>query len=153
MYRGRSRQGRDRVARFRDLVGVTYTEGKTLYDELSIINRELFGPPQHQSERDRELYEQAMPREPSRTGTAWDSLPKVEAEVLADGRVAYALARGELSIFAGAIDMMLENLAPRRDEQGRAEVRLCVGAEIEEAEALRDELRRLDRKTRVKGSS
>jgi hypothetical protein len=40
--------------------------------------------------------------------------------------------------------MMLENLAPRRDKTGRVEVRLCVGAEIEEVEALRDELRRLN---------
>jgi hypothetical protein len=152
LYRG-ERKGRDRLARFRELVGITYVEGKSLDDELWIIHTELFGPPQFQSERDRKLYEQHKPESPERTGTAWDGMPKIDAELLPDGRVSYTLARGELSIFAGAIDMMLENLAPRRNESDRAEVRLVMGVEIEELEALRDELRRLDRETRVKGSS
>jgi hypothetical protein len=50
------------------------------------------------------------------TDTAWDEMPKIDAELLPDGRIAYVLARGELSMFAGAIDEMLENLAPRRNE-------------------------------------
>ncbi len=152
LYRG-SRQSRDSVARFHELVGITYVEGKSLNDELSLITRELFGPPQLQSKRDQELYEQVMPKTPTETGTAWDGMPKIEAELLPDGRISYTLARGELSIFAGAIDMMLENLAPRRDELGRAEVSIVMGAEIVELEVLRDELKRLDRETRVKGSS
>jgi hypothetical protein len=149
LYRGR-RQGRDGLARFRDLVGIRYAEGKSLDDELSIIGKDLFGFPANMSERDRELYERVMPTEPKKTGTAWDDMRMIEAALLPDGRLSYVLARGELAIFAGAMDMMLENLAPRRDEPGRVEVRLCVGAEIEEVEALREELRRLGREMRVK---
>ena len=54
-------------------------------------------------------------------------MPKIDAELLLGSRVAYVLARGELSIFAGAIDEMLENLAPRRNESDHAEVRLVMG--------------------------
>jgi hypothetical protein len=152
LYRGR-RKGRDSVARFRQLAGITYGEGKSLDDEFSILGRELFRPPQFQSERDRKLYEQVMPKTPAETGTAWDGMPKIEAELLPDGRISYTLGRGELSIFAGAIDMMLENLAPDRSKGSRTEVWFCVGgAEIEEVEALRDELRRLDREIVGKGS-
>lgn len=75
-------------------------------------------------------------------------MPKIEAELLPDGRVAHVLARGELSIFAGAVDMMLENLAPHRSESDCVEVRLRVGAEVEQTEEIRDELRRLDREMR-----
>ncbi len=125
----------------------------SLDDELSIIGDALFGSPENMSEEDRERYEQVMPKKPRKTGTARDGMPKIEAELLPDGRVSYTLARGELSIFAGAIDMMLENLTPRRNKSDHAEVRLVMGAEIEELEALRDELRRLDWKTRLNGSS
>jgi hypothetical protein len=79
-------------------------------------------------------------------------MPKIEAALLSDGMISYTLARGDLTIFASAIDMMLENLAPRRNESDHAEVRLVVGAEIEELEALRDELRRLGREMRVERS-
>jgi len=54
-------------------------------------------------------YREVMPTEPGKTDTAWDEKPKIDAELLPDGRVAYVLVRGELSIFAGAIDEMLEN--------------------------------------------
>jgi hypothetical protein len=147
LYRG-ARKGRDSLARFRELVGITYVEGQSLDDELWIIHTELFGPPQFQSERDRKLYEQHKPVSPERTGTAWDDMPKIEAEPLPDSRASYTMARGGLSIFAGAIDMMLENLAWRRDGPGRAEVSIVMGVEIEDLEALRDELRALDRDTR-----
>jgi hypothetical protein len=134
-------------------MGVSAEEAMSLDDELSIIGDVLFGSPENMSEEDRERYEQVMPKKPRKTGSAWDDLPKIEAEPLPEGRISYTLARGELSIFAGAIDLMLENLAWHRNETERAEVRLVMGVEIEELEALRDELRRLDRETRVKGSS
>jgi hypothetical protein len=113
----------------------------------------LFGFPPNMSEENRWRYREVMPTEARKTDTAWNEMPKFNAELLPDGRVAYVLARGELSIFAGAIDEMLENLAPRRNESDHAEVRLVMGADIEELEALRDELRRLDWKTRLNGSS
>jgi hypothetical protein len=93
LYRGR-RQGRDRIARFRNLVGISRTEGKSLNDELSIIGKDHFGFPANMSEWDRELYEQVMPTEPSKTGTAWDEMQKIEAALLPDGRLSYVLARG-----------------------------------------------------------
>jgi hypothetical protein len=151
LYRG-ARKGRNRAARFRDLVGITCAEGMSLDDELSIIGKDLFGFPANMSERDRELYEEVMPKSPARTGTTWDEMPRIEAKLMPDGRIRYTLARGELSIFAGAIDMMLENLAPDRSRGSRTEVWFCVGgAEIEEVEALRDELRRLDCEVRGGG--
>ncbi len=118
-------------------------------DELSIISKELFGFPPNMSDENRERYERVMPKEPRRTDTGWDRLPKIEAELLPDGRVSYALARGELAIFAGAIDEMLRKLAPDKSKSSRTEVWFRVGGvEIEEAEALRDELQRLDREVR-----
>ena len=141
------------VRRVRSSMGVWAEEAMSLDDELSIIGDKLFGLFENMSEEDRERYEQVMPKEPRKTGTAWDDMPKIEAELLPDGRISYTLARGELSIFAGAIDMMLENLTPRRNEPGRAEVGLLMGAEIEVLEALRDELRWLGQEMRVKGSS
>jgi hypothetical protein len=145
--------GEEAVRRIRSSMEVSAEEAMSLDDELSIIGDNLFGSPENMSEEDRERYEQVMRKEPRRTGTAWDDMPKIKAELLPDGRISYMLARGELSIFAGAIEMMLENLAPRSNESDRAEVRLVMGAEIEELEALRDELRRLDQETRVKSSS
>jgi hypothetical protein len=145
--------GEEAVRRIRRSMGVSAEEAMSLDDELSIIGRNLFGLSENMSEEDRERYEQVMPKEPRKTGTAWDSMPKIEAELLPSGGISYTLARRELSIFAGAIDMMLENLAPCRNEADCSEVRLVVGAEIEELEALRDELRRLNWETRSKNSS
>jgi hypothetical protein len=145
--------GEEAVRRVRSWMGISVEEAMSLDDELSIIGHKLFGYSETMSDEDRQRYEQVMPKEPRKTGTAWDGLPKIQAEQLPEGMISYTLARGELSIFAGAIDMMLENLTPRRNESGRAEVRLVVGAEIEELEALRDELRRLGQEMRAKGPS
>ncbi len=145
--------GEEAIRRIRNYMGVSAEEAMSLDDELSIISKELFGFPPNMSEENRERYEQVMPKTPAGTGTAWDVMPKIEAELLPEGRISYTLARGELSIFAGAIDMMLENLAPDRSRGSRTEVWFCVGgAEIEEVDALRDELRRLDREIRGVGS-
>ena len=50
LYRGR-RQGRDRIARLCNYVGISCTEGKSLNDELSIIGKDLFGFLANMSER------------------------------------------------------------------------------------------------------
>lgn len=131
---------------FRARVGVSPEEARSLDDELSIIGAKLFGLSPNMSEEDLKRYERVMPKKPRKTGTAWDHLPKIEAESTQDGGVSYVLARGELSIFAGAIDAMLEKLAPDKSKSSRTEVWFRVGGvEIEEAEALRNKLRRMDR--------
>jgi hypothetical protein len=148
LYRN-PRPGEEAVRRLRTLLGVSVEEAMSLDDELSIIGRELFGFPPNMSEKDREMYLKVMPEEPRKTGTVWDELPRIEAELLPDGWLSFVLGRDELNIFAGAIDAMLVNLARHRSEADHAEVRLCVGAEIEETEAVRDELRRLDWEMRI----
>lgn len=126
-------------------LGISLDEAKSLDEELTLINERLFGFPEDMSERDREMYLRVIPREPRKTGTAWDESPGIEAKVLSDGRVSYTLSRGELAIFAGAMDAMLKNLAPDKSDSSRTEVYFRVaGAEIEEAEELRDALRRAD---------
>lgn len=89
-----------------------------------------------------------MPEKPRKTGSGWDALPGMEAELLPDGRVAYVLARGELAIFANIVDVAIEELGAKSSESGRAEFKTRTSVEPEEAEAIRDELRRLDRQTR-----
>lgn len=127
-------------------MGISLDEAESLREELSLINEKLFGLPENISERDREMYRRTAPKEPRKTGTEWDELPAIEAVLLLDGRVSYTLARGELSIFAGAMDAMLKTLAPDKSKHSRAEVSARVdGAAIEEAERLRDELLHADR--------
>jgi hypothetical protein len=74
----------------------------------------------------------------------------MEAEPLPDRRIAYTLARGELSIFAGAIDVMLVKVAKDRDVSSRGELSARSGETIEDFEALRDKLRRADQGLRGK---
>lgn len=95
---GSPESGKDAVQHFRDVVGVWVSEAESLKDERSIIRRSLFGLPENMSEEDRERYERIMLREPRRTGTTWDELPKMEAELLSDGWIAHTLARGEIAI-------------------------------------------------------
>lgn len=127
-------------------LGISLIEAESLKEELDLIDERLFGLPENMSEQDREMYRRVMPKEPRKTGAPWDGLPAIEADLLPDGRVSYTLARGELSIFAGAIDAMLQNLAPDKSGHSRTEVSArVVGATIEEAEGLRDELRQAGR--------
>jgi hypothetical protein len=56
------------------------------------------------------------------------------------------LGRGELAIFANCVDVAIESL-------GVDEFRIRRSMTPEEAEAFRDELRRLDRETQVKDPS
>lgn len=136
--------------KLRTRVGVSMAEVGLLDDEWRILRRELFGMPKFHSERDRQMYLERMPTEPRRTGTSWDDLPKMEAELLPDGRVGYTLAWRELSIFAGAMDEMLHKLAPDKSISSRGEVSARTGHQIEEFEALRDELWRAGRRLRGK---
>jgi hypothetical protein len=76
----------------------------------------------------------------------------MEVEVLADGRVALTLARGELAIFANAVEAALDELAPTRSGWGASEFQSRQGLRVGEAEDLISELRRLDRETRGKSS-
>jgi hypothetical protein len=95
-------------------VSVSAEEAGSLRDEWSILRRRLFDlpkPQEYESEAMRTWLTEELERlskGPRKTGTSWDDLPKMEAELLPDGRIAYALARGELSIFAGAA----KNLRP-----------------------------------------
>jgi len=106
---------------FRAHVGVSRKQVGSLYDEWQILRRKLFdlpGPQESESEAMRAWLTEELERlskGPLETATAWDDLPKMEAEPLPDHRIAYALARGELSIFAGAIDVMLVKVAKDRD--------------------------------------
>src|SRR3712207_1734256 len=86
---GNPRPDRDAALRFRDVTGISVAEAESLKDERSIISRGLFGPPANMSEEDQGRYLRAAPEEPRETGTAWDRLPKMEAELLTDGRVSY----------------------------------------------------------------
>jgi hypothetical protein len=72
----------------------------------------------------------------------------MEVELLPDRRIAYVLARGELSIFAGAIDVMLVTVAKDKDLSSRGELSARSGETIENFEALRDELWRADHSLR-----
>lgn len=136
-------------------VGLTAEEAGALEDEWSILERQLFGLPDPGPWSSSEIlmdrykeYVDSLPEEPRKTGTRWDDLPQMEAEPLPDGRVAYVLARGELSIFAGAIDVMLKKVAGDRDVSSRGELSARRGETIETLEALRDELWRADHRLR-----
>jgi hypothetical protein len=138
-------------------VGISAKQAGSLDDEWSILRRQLFGLPDPTPFRESEglwarymEYVESLPTEPRKTGTACDDLPKMEAEPLADRSMAYTLARGELSIFAGLIDVMLVKVAGDRDMSSRGELSARSGQTIEEFEALRDELWRADQRLRGK---
>jgi hypothetical protein len=128
-------------------VGITSEEYESLQDELDLVR---YGPLGYPRPRDSQTGGPWGPTEPRRTGTAWDNLPKME--VLADGRVALTLARGELAIFANAVEAALDKLAPTRSGWGASEFQSRQGLRVGEAEDLISELRRLDRETRGESS-
>ena len=72
-------------------MGVSAEEAMSLDDELSIFSHNLFRSSENMSEEDRERYEQVMPKEPRKTGTAWDDMPRIEAALVPDGRISYTL--------------------------------------------------------------
>jgi hypothetical protein len=121
-------------------VGIAFEEASSLDDEFFLNREELLDYPRRGPEKVRT------------TGTVWDRLPKMEAEVLPDGRLALTLARGELGIFANCVEASIEEMVPTGAVVERADFESIKGIEVEEAEELRDELLRLDRETRVERS-
>jgi hypothetical protein len=140
-------------ASFRGRVGITYEEAGALSAELLNIRYDLLGVgggPRNPRTGERE----GRPPEPKKTGTEWDQLPKIEAEMLPEGGgMALTLGRGELAVFANSVDVAMEEMGAKTSRSGAAEFWIRRTMTPEEAEAFRDELRCLDRETRVRRSS
>ena len=151
-HKGDEYPGHNRAA-FKGRVGITFDEAVALSAELTLIEHDLLGVsrgPRNPRTGQRE----GRPPEPKRTGTEWDRLPRIEAEMLPDGGgMALTLGRGELAVFANCVDVALQELGAKTSRSGAAEFWIRRTMTPEEAEAFRDELRRLDRETLVKGSS
>jgi hypothetical protein len=135
--------------------GITYQQAWALTDEITAVLYFVEGRPQTVDPRTGEL---RPPGEPRRTGTAWDDLPRVEIEELLDAtklsdkRVVLVLPSEKVVALADALDVALARVAPNRSESEKEIFRLRVAPSTEKAEVLRDQLRHLDRETRVKGS-
>jgi hypothetical protein len=151
-HEGDEYPGHNRVA-FKERVGIAYEQARAISAELMIIEHDLLGVPRGALNPLTGRHE-GRPPEPGETGTEWDQLPRIEAEMLPDGGgMALTLGRGELAIFANCVDVALEELGAKRSRSGAAEFWIRRTMTPEEAEAFRDELRRLDRETRGIGSS
>jgi hypothetical protein len=124
-------------------VGITFEEAQSLMDEILLVRYDVLKVSRHQNPHTGEFHGTTEVRE---TGTTWDGKQKIEASLLPDGRLTLALGRGELSIFANCVDVAVDTLS-------KEEFFIRRSMTPEEAEAFRDELRRLDRETRVKSSS
>lgn len=131
-------------------MGIALEETYSLQDELSLIRYDVLGVPRHQNPHTGEFHGTT---EVKRTSTAWDDMPKIEAELLPDGRLTLTLGRGELDIFANSIDVAIEGLGAKESKSGREEFRIRTSMTPEEAEAFRDELRRLDREVQGGGAT
>jgi hypothetical protein len=151
-HEGDKYPGHNRAA-FRGRVGISYEEAGALGAELLNIRYDLLGVgggPRNPRTGERE----GRPPEPERTGTEWDRLSRIEAEMLPEGGgMALTLGRGELAIFANCVDVAMEELGAKTSRSGAAEFWIRRTMTPEEAEEFRDELRRLDRKTQDRGSS
>lgn len=146
-HEGEEYPGHNRAA-FPARVGLTFEEAQSIRDELFLIRYNVLGEPRLVSPSARRLQELTKPR---RTGTPWDFLPKIEAETLPGGELALTLGRGELAVFANSVDVAMEERWSKRSRAGRSDFMVRTSMEPEEAEAFRDELRRLDRETRAEG--
>jgi hypothetical protein len=135
---------------FCELTGLSPAHVQSLSDEIKAVRYTLEGSPRWLDPKTGEL---VPPLEPHKTGTAWDHLPKIEAENLPDGLVAVILSQEKLAVFPELLEASLVYIAPRRTEEEKSAFRLRFASPIEEAEALRDELRRLGRDMRHKGLS
>ena len=124
-------------------MGITLEETYSLREELSLIRHYVLGVRRHQNPHTGEFHGTTEVR---RTSTEWDVLPKIGAGLLPDGRLTLTLGRRELAIFANCVDVAIESL-------GVDEFWIRRSMTPEEAEAFRDELRRLDWETQVKDPS
>ena len=136
-------------AEFLGRIGITVEEARSLRDELVITRNRLLGIPPLVVPQTGELIGVTEVR---RSGTAWDSLPRLEGQKLSDDRFVLVLARGELGIVANCIDAMLQEMAYMGPQGRDSELHSRTDMRARDAEAFRDELRRLDRKTRLQGS-
>lgn len=132
---------------FRELTGLSPARVRSLNDELKAARYALEGS-SHGAEL--KIGELVPPSKPRETGTAWDDLPKLEAENLADSRVAVIVDEEKLAVFPELIEASLVYVAPRRTQEEEKDFRLRFATSTEEAEALRDELRRVVREVRDK---
>lgn len=130
---------------FRELTGLSLAQAQSLDDETTGVRYALEG---RQRRFDPETGGLEPPSEPRSTGTAWDSLPKIEAEKLPDGQVAITLPQEKLAVLPELLEASLVYVAPYRSESEEERFRGRFAASTGEAEMLRDELRRLGRETR-----
>lgn len=130
---------------FRDLTGLSLIEVRSLNDETTAIRYALEG---RQRRVDPDTGEFEPPLEPRKTDTAWDALPKIEAEELPDGRVAVILPQEKLAALPELIEASLVYVAPRGTESEESAFRLRFATSTEEAGTLRNELRRMVREMR-----
>jgi hypothetical protein len=130
--------------------GITYEEVRSLTDEPVITRNRILDIPPLVVPQTGEFIGRTEIR---RAGTAWDSLPRIEGKKLPDDRFVLILARGELAILANCIDVVLQEMAYMSPEGLENELHSRTGMWPWEFEALRDELRRMDRKTRAQSSS
>jgi hypothetical protein len=144
--------GHNRTA-FEERMGIGYEEARSISAELRIIEHDLLGVPRG-PRNPRAGQREGRPPEPERTGTEWDRLSRIEAEMLPEGGgMALTLGRGELAVFANCVDVAMEEMGAKTSRSGAAEFWIRRTMTPEEAEEFRDELRRLDRKTQDRGSS
>jgi hypothetical protein len=75
--------GHNRAA-FEERVGMPYEAARVISAELKIIEHDLLGVPRG-TLNPRTGRHEGRPPEPKETGTEWDRLPRIEAEMLPDG--------------------------------------------------------------------
>ncbi len=97
---------------------VTFEEAESLEEELVLVRYHVLGVLRQGDPAADRLQEMTGPRRP---GTAWDWLPRIEAEKLPGGGPALTLRREELSMFANCVDVALEELAPARSDIDNSE--------------------------------
>jgi len=151
-HEGDEYPGHNRTA-FEERAGIRYEEARAISAELTIIEHDLLGVPRG-ALNPRTGRHEGRPPDPRRTGTEWDRLPRIEAEMLPEGGgMALTLGRRELAVFANCVDVAMEELGAKTSRTGAAEFWRRRTMTPEEAEAFRDQLRRLDQETRVRSSS
>ena len=132
---------------FRELTGLSPAQVRELNDELTIVRFALEGSPRFISAVSGEPI---PPLEPSKTGTTWDDLPKIEAENLPGRMVVVTLPLEKLAVFPELFEASLVYVAPYRSAQEESNFRMRFQASTKEFEELRDEFRFLCRELRLK---
>ena len=135
---------------FPERIGLTYEKVQPLREELRITRNRMLDIPPLVVPQTGEVVGRTEIR---RAGTAWDALPRIEGQKLSDDHFVLVLPRGVLAILANCIDVVLHEMAYMSPEGLENELHSRTGMWSWEFEALRDELRHLDRKTRPQSSS